>query len=217
MLRISLLAVLVSAVLGIIALLSGDFGETQGRVIATSLCIAGACLLVLPALALSEARSSGLILAPAVFAPVGFALLIFGIWSEQDWGDYWRVTATFIVVGVLVAYICLMALLELAERLMILRLIAYGLALLLALEVLGAVWSEDGPSDTGARVLGVTTILLTAATIALPLVRRMLPPRGAEGRSATVNFCPSCGSRVETAGESNCRRCGARFRVDFLA
>jgi hypothetical protein len=228
--RTIIVLVLVNAAAGILALLAGDFSEFEGRVLLTTLSITAGSILLLACVSAAEARVAhplGAIGAVAVV--LGFGLLVAGIWVDFDVeGDqsetFWRTTGSAVTVAVCLSYLCLISLPRLAERFSFVRAAAYVFASLVAIEVLIAIWHEEfglgnqGLEDVFWRDLGVSAILLSAATILLPLLPRT-DQRGAP-RHAThpIAFCPSCGTLVSTSSEEvACLNCGGRFRVTTLA
>ncbi|MEX2420599.1 MAG: hypothetical protein WD670_02160, partial [Actinomycetota bacterium] len=78
-------SIAVNAALGIYAVLATEFGETQGKILATSLCVTGAVLLALAC----EPAWERTVLGPipylgAAFGALGFGLVIVGIWAEPE-------------------------------------------------------------------------------------------------------------------------------------
>ena len=73
-----------SAALAIAILLFGDFGETEGRILATTGLLAGYGLLALPAAMLvDQRRLPALAGAVLVLAAAGAALAVAAIWTEE--------------------------------------------------------------------------------------------------------------------------------------
>jgi hypothetical protein len=78
-------SVVVNAVLGIAALLIGEFSETHGRILGTSLSVTGALLLGLACLPAWERGLLGLL--PLVGAALGvaaFSLVVISIWTGGE-------------------------------------------------------------------------------------------------------------------------------------
>lgn len=74
-----------TALLAIGILLLGDFGETEGRILGTTMMLAGYGLLALPAgFLLDQRRARGLAVALLAGAGSGFALGVSGLWSGDD-------------------------------------------------------------------------------------------------------------------------------------
>jgi hypothetical protein len=186
--RTAIVAIVVSlsltALVGIITLLSGDFGETQGKVLLTTLLLAAFSITVLCHLAVV---GRALQLLGFVGVGVSAVALICGsllIW--RDWNNYYDVEPllkTFGVFGVLaisVAHANLLLLLG-QRRNRVVRLLLYitvaivGLvALLLSLPIGsgGEIPGENG--DWYWRLLGVVAILDVLGSIVLPVTGRFL-------------------------------------------
>ncbi|HEX7310018.1 MAG TPA: hypothetical protein VF232_02470 [Gaiellaceae bacterium] len=89
----------VAALVAIVTVVSGDFGETEGRIFATIATTFAAGSALVAGLALLGRRESPLL----GYAGIGLALTGFVLWSAQIWGEfagegYWK------LVGVLTAW-----------------------------------------------------------------------------------------------------------------
>lgn len=212
-------SVVINAAMGIAALFMGDFGDTQGKILLTSLSVSGASLIALAALPAWERRSLGYApLAGGAASVVGFILFIVAIWTEFDIEPVWKLAVTFIVVAVTVGYASLLSLFRLPSRFNFALPAAYGLASALALLVVAAMWAElEG--DAFGRTAGVLAILLAAATVTVPVVYRAGRGELAAARAVhapSLRHCPNCGARATgDDGQASCASCGARFRVQF--
>ncbi|NIV56928.1 MAG: hypothetical protein GWN48_15890, partial [Actinobacteria bacterium] len=85
LLRVLLASIAVNAVLGVWALLAGDFGETQGKVLATSFLVSTAMIVVL--VNLPAVRRRYLWPVPLTAAMVGVAAILWFtvlMWFEVD-------------------------------------------------------------------------------------------------------------------------------------
>ncbi len=224
-LNLFILSVVVNAVLGIWALLVGDFGDTQGKVLGTSFLVSAAMLSALvnaPAI-----RRRRLWPVPAVGAAAGasgFALFIVLIWAEADDESWFKLAGSALVVAVAATLASTLALIVLADRYRLLQPVARGLIAVLAVAILIAIWGEPD-MDWYARLIGVVSVLVAAVTLLIPAVSRFgsgglgaepHPDLRPDGRA--VRYCPSCGREVEHralgSGEVNiCGNCGLGFQV----
>ena len=175
----------ISALLGIIALLSGEFGQVQSKVLLTTLTVAGFGTTALCHLAVvsRRVRVVGFV---GIGASVGAAICAFVlIWVE--WSTWWEQTewwlkslAIFSIVAVSLAQANLLLLLAWRPQ----PLIRISLAVTLAAVAIVAVMVAlpiltDGniPGDAGDsywRVFGVIAILDALGTIALPILGLVL-------------------------------------------
>lgn len=215
-------SILVSALLGIWALLAGDFGDLQVKVLLSSLCVSAASLCAMAGAALLESRGERLLSSAAlVLSCVGLVLLLCGIWGELDDEVYWKSTVTVAVAAVGSAHVCLLRLARLSRSRSWMRPTSAVLILLLAAYGIGMLWLEPD-ADVHFRLLGVLSILVAAATLATPVLHRLsrdeLAGEARPGPGAAVALlCPSCGARFSSPlGQVVCPRCAVRFRIELL-
>ncbi|ANJ27911.1 hypothetical protein [Agromyces aureus] len=172
----------ITAVVGIVTLLSGEFGEVQGRVLSTTLLIAGASILALCHLTVvaRPARIVGLIGlgASAVVLVIGL-VLIWTPWYDNGGGwpsELWRWFGITSIVAVSLAHANL--LLQLSGRrrravrtaLWITLAAITIVALMLIIPILSD-WRIPGDNgDTYWRWFGVVAIVDALGTIVLPVV-----------------------------------------------
>ncbi len=211
-------SVAVNAALGIYAVLAPEFGETQGRILATSLCVTGAALL---ALACEPAWERGL-LGPvpyvgAALGAVGFGLVIVGIWTEPESAFFGKAMGSIMITAVGCAAASLLGLGRLVPRHEWVRAAALGLLALGVGLVAILPWLGDEPSEVYLRALGVVLIALAAFAVSVPVLhwieRSQLTV--VEQLSDGIRYCPYCGGAVAgKAGTAlSCRQCGRKFVV----
>jgi hypothetical protein len=211
-------SVAVNAILGIYALLSPGFGDTEGKVLLTSLSVTGAIVL---SLACAPAWERGLLgrlpLVGAATGVAGFALAIASIWSEPSGEALPKLMGTFLTLSAGAALACLLSLATLAPRFRWAFTAALSLiALLVAMAVVGF-WSGIDSAWYG-RALGVVAVALAAFVVTIPVLHwlsRSELPTLAEPAKATIAFCPYCGAALESRVDAAtaCPACGARFTV----
>lgn len=207
----------VNAALGVYAVLAPDFGETQSKILATSLFVTGAILVALACEPAWERRRYGPVpYLGAGLGAIGFALSILGMWAEIDQDVYGKTVATVFVASAALTAASLLALACLSTRhrwvmVTTLALLATGATLFGLLPWLG----DDAPY-TYVRILGVVLIALAALVVTVPVLHWVDRPAGAATDSAdAVSFCPYCGAHLAaaTGGDISCSSCGRRFRV----
>jgi hypothetical protein len=186
--RIAIIAIIVSlsltALIGIFTLLSGDFGETQGKVLLSTLLLGGFSITVLCHLAVVGRALQLVGFAGVAVSAVALIAGLFLIWN--NWGIYGDVDPalrTFGVFGVLavsIAHANLLLLLgqrrnTVVRALLYLTVAFVGLvAVLLCLPIATA---GDIPGDNGDaywRLFGVVGILDVLGSIVLPVTGRFL-------------------------------------------
>lgn len=212
------LSIGVNAGLGLYAVLAWDFGETQEKILGTSLCVTGAVVLALACEPAWERK----LLRPiptlgAVLGAVGFALAIAGIWTEAGSETWGKTMGTTFTLAVACAVASLLALARLGP--------GHGWIFTVTLALLGVGaamislvwWLGDDPADAYLRALGVVMIALAAFAVTVPVLHWV--DRGAlaagEALIGAVRFCPYCGRDLDGAsdGEFRCMQCGRGFTI----
>jgi uncharacterized membrane protein len=186
--RIAIVFIIVSlsiaALFGIVTLLTGEFGEIQGKILLTTLAMAGFSITALCHLAVvgRSLRIVGFVgIAVSALAFVTGAVLIWRDWS--NWSDVWELTlktfAVFAIAAVSIAHANLLLLLS-GRRNQILRVTLWITVALIAvvavLIIIPVVTEGEIPGDNGDaywRVFGVFAILDVLGTIVLPVVGRV--------------------------------------------
>ena len=97
-LRILIAALCVAAVVASIALLRGEFSDTDWEVIATSMLFALASATAAAGIAVRE-RSEALCAVTIAAVVLAFALVTVGLWADLDGETFWRVTACVSIVA----------------------------------------------------------------------------------------------------------------------
>ncbi len=222
-----IISVAISAALGIIAILSGNFGDFEARVILTTVTISAASICALAAGALWENRSErtfpGITVALAILAA---AVIIIGIWGKISTTDYWKFSATVGVLAITFAQACLISLARLAPRFAWIRTLALVAIFFLASLIIVAICTEVS-SEGFFKTMGATAILVAALTIMMPIFHRL--SRGdllsAPEETAMTSdqhlfptvLCPRCGAtQSNSSAEISCTSCGCRFVVTIL-
>lgn len=218
-------SVVINATLGIIALFIGEFGDTQGNILITSLSISAASVM---SLAMFPARERGFLgpvpTAGIALSILGFGLLVILVWTDFQSDELGKTSASFLTFAVTIAYASLISLAIVQPKFANIVRVAYTLAAVLSVMIVAALWSE--PDDENImRVMGVIAILITAATITIPVLHRMnREPFSAstqrvqqDGRQPAR--CVSCGSSEITTADGvtyQCEACQTRFHAEIL-
>ncbi len=222
-----IVSVVISAALGILAILTGNFGDFEMRIILTTLSISAASIGALSAGALWEGRGQKeLPLLGIVLAVVAALLIITGIWLEPQSDRYWKFTASTGVLAAATSHACLLSLAKLAPRFAWARLVALTAVYALAVLIVMTIYFEP-TGDLGFRLIGTVSIVVAALTIMTPIFHRLsrddFSSSGGKdlasdrGLWATVT-CPKCGAgQPNSLTETMCDRCGCRFVVKILA
>lgn len=200
-----------SAAVGILAVLFGEFRETELKILGTTLTLAGASLCALPC-----AARMGLAV------PVATALAqIAGIWEWKlfDTEPFWKGIGTGWTLSVALAHAAFLGQIRLADRFRRVGTAARITTVLLSGLVILAIWAE-WDDDLAFRLIGALSILATALTIVVPVLARMAPPPVASpspAGPASLARCPACGTDVPPAsGAMTCGACRTVFEIRIL-
>lgn len=222
-----IVSVAVSAALGIVAILTGTFGDFQVRIISTTLTISAASIGALAAGALWEGRGrKELPLLGIGLSLLAAVLLIGGIWLDSRGERYWKFTASISVFAAATTHACLLSLARLAPRFAWAKAISLLAVYCLALLIVIAIYNEPA-SDFGFKLIGTASIIVAALAIMTPIFHRLsrddFAIDGGKGGTsaqelwATVT-CPQCGSsQPNSLLETTCDRCGCRFVMKIVA
>ena len=219
-----IVSVAISAALGIIALLTGTFGDFQMRIILTTLTISAASIGALASGALWEARGrKDLPIVGIGLSLLAALLLITGIWLEPLSNGYWKFTASTSVLAAATTHACLLSLAKLSRRFGWARPTNLIAVYTLAFFVIVTIYSESG-NDLGFRLIGTASIVVAALTIMTPIFHRLSRDDFSVGASETNGHglwvtvtCPQCGStQPNSLTEIRCDRCGCRFLIKVL-
>jgi ribosomal protein S27AE len=174
-------SVVVNAALGIYAVLTPDFGETQERLLLSSLCATGAVLTALCCEPAWERRLLGQVpAAGALLGAVAFGALIAGIWTEPTSEPLRNILwSTFaIAIGSTLASLVVLERaregISLAhERVLN---VAIAFAALAAAVVIALVWTQPS-EDTIGSFMGSGWIIVVACVLGALLTLARLAPR----------------------------------------
>jgi hypothetical protein len=209
-------SVVVNAALGIYAVLSPDFGDTQGKILATSLCVTGALVIALACEPAWERKLLGPVpLLGAGLGAVAFGLMIANLWAEPETDVLGKVMGTILVGSVGLTLASLLALARLAPQHAWIGVATYTLLTLGAGLQATLVWLED-PGSWFMRPYGVVMIALAACVVTMPVVHWI--DRGATAvaeATDVIRYCPYCGRGIggEPGAGLGCQRCGREFTV----
>jgi len=171
-------SLVLSGVLGIIALLVDDFGDFQARVLITSVTISTASIL-----ALSSAASLGRGVTPVlgtsgITAAVAAAIMIFVVtWFDADTDFYLKTMASVITIAVALAHAALLSLARLGARYDRIRVAAYAAIGGLGVALIILYWATPD-TDWYVRLVGILSICVAVLTVLVPIFHRINASRG---------------------------------------
>jgi hypothetical protein len=192
--RVAIVVIIVSlsitALIGIATLLTGSFGETQGRIMLTTLIIGAASVVALCDLAVLGRRVWAVGVAGLCAAMLALITALFLVWGDGSSEVLVKTSGLAAIAAASIAHASL--LLPLAERRRALvrtgLLITVALiALLLVLLYVAILSDGDVWSDGYAKLVGTVAILDVLGTIVLPVVSIFLKDDGVQPVGTAIN------------------------------
>jgi hypothetical protein len=167
----------------------GDFGETEGKTLATAALLAAACALTLPSQLHLERRRLVALAAPAIAATgVAFAMLMAAIWGSDLFEDtsLAKTTGSIVVAAFAMNHVALLLFARPKQRFVaVLQWATLALVGAMAGMLIAGIWrtiEEDGYW----RVAAVVGILDALGSILTPLLSRLWRPSGGPGAEAAT-------------------------------
>jgi hypothetical protein len=200
-----------NAALAIVILLVGSMGETEGRILATSLLATAAALLAM--VQAPAARSGRIWPVPwigIVGAVIGFAVTTIGIWTETGAEIGWKSAGSAWTLAVAGAIASILSGIPVPGRGRWLPNAVVAAVALAALMILGAIWF-DVDSEFYWRVFGALAVLVAAGGLAIPILNRSATATA----PVLIEHCPFCGADLTGATDITivCEGCSREFSV----
>ena len=162
-----------TAVIAIISVLIGEFGELQGKILITCLAISAASICSMSCAAfIEQGRHKMLGLSGSAFSIVGIALLIAGMWLDADSEIYWKTSASLTIAGIAFAHGFLLVLPKLDNNQKWVQRVSTVSIAILAFQIILAVCGEVG-SEGYYRVLAVVAIIVGLETLTIPMLMKL--------------------------------------------
>lgn len=190
-----------TAAVAILSVLSGDFGEFQMKVLASSFSISAASICAMSCAGfMAKRKQKQLGLMGMVFSVAAAVFLNAGLWLEIDGAEYWKATITLIVIAAALAHAFLLALPDLNPRYRRVQ-IAAGISIgFLASQIIVLIWAEvrDG---SYLRFLVVVSIVVVLLTLVIPILMK-IGGRGPQRRGRLLLSEKVDGTYVDESGQS---------------
>ena len=209
-----------SGILGIFVFAFGDFGETEVKLLLTTLTISYYSLTSLVcAVGLKRMPVRVMALAGIVASGVGAIVAGWAIWGDARW-DIERLVAFTAIWAFAFAHATILSRARLKRKwrpiLGGVLLSIFGLALLLSLMI-----AYEFDDEAAFRAAGVLGILVGCGTIIVPILARLTGPAVGAGPDEpypqVVVICPRCSTRAAmAAGRDRCARCGLTIQIKIL-
>ena len=162
-----------TAAIAILSVLSGDFGEFQLKVLATTFSISAASICSMSCAAFidkKKKRELGVI--GIVFSGIAAALMTGGVWIDINEEAYWKITISFIVFAMALAHAFLLILPDLDSEHRWAQTASCVAISILALQIVSAVWGEI--DDEGYyKFLAAVSIVVVLLTLVIPILMKM--------------------------------------------
>ena len=218
-LRTLIIALVSSALVGIYTFLFGDFGETEAKILLTTLSISYFSVTSLACAAALERKADNILAAAGLIVSViGFLVFMPGIWAE--WWDTEAVAKTMVILAIFafsIAQICLLGLVSLSVRWVLYA----TTGAILALATLGSgMILIEGDDQWLLRLLGVLGILDGCGSLLIPVLAKLnsgtsVPIEGGQWKHVELT-CPSCGHQdTYPIGTFHCAACPLEIRVEI--
>ena len=173
-LRTLIVALSISALVGIFIFIFGDFGETEVRLLLTTLTIGGYSLTGLCSSTIqnrNDLRTFSVI--GILISILGFITTIGAIWELIDFNNIWQPMVIVMVLSVAIGHISL--LLQIRPRTDSIKYALTGTIVfisIVALMLIKSILSEFSESEIYYRLLGVFSILDVLGTIGTPIMNK---------------------------------------------
>ena len=171
-------SIAVSTLLGIWAILSGEFGEFQAKILGTTLTVVGTSLLGLACGAFLESPHSGekilktIPIAGIILAFVAAITVLIMIWGQLD--NIWKIAAISAIFAFSLAQLSLLSLANLSDRFQWILTVAYLVILsLAAINSILIIVEPNSESNFVMRLIGVLTVIDAAITVMIPIFHRL--------------------------------------------
>lgn len=196
-----------AALLGIAALVGGgEFGETEGQVLLTTLVVGIESVAVLCYLTVAGHRLAFVGLAGGLVSLVATGTALLLVWGYDDSfdSDIWQLLGIAVTLAASLAQASLLLGLVRRPRLQVPLWLTLGAAAVVALMIVGPILQESDPGGDYWRVFGIVAILDVLGTlvlVALAAFGRREAPVSLRETSQLVALPPETQRRIlETAG-----------------
>jgi hypothetical protein len=168
-------SVSVSALIGIVVLLFGNFGDFETRVLLSALTITVTSILGLMCGAKIEASKDRIVpFAGIILATASAVMWIYLIWNDPRNDFFVKSLMSVTLLAAACAHISLLTLARLDKRFTWARYAAQITVLLLTAYLLFLIWNPDEiEREMTGRIVGVLSIILAAITVVTPIFHKL--------------------------------------------
>lgn len=174
-------SIALSAIMGIWAIISGEFGELQGQILGTTMTVVGTSILGLACGAFLESRRSqntALRVVPIIGIILSVVSALFALWmiwtSFNNSGGIVKTFFICLIFAFSLAQLSLLSLARLAKRFRWALTTAFIVILLLDSAVsLVIIFASNSENDFIFRFIGVLSVVAAALTVMIPIFHRL--------------------------------------------
>ncbi len=209
--RMAIVLIAFNAGLAVAILALGEMGETEGRILGTSLLATFSALLAMVQVPAFQAGRLGPVPPVGMAAcAVGFMMITVAIWADIDLDAWGRLGGSAYVIGAGGAVAGVLSGWPIRGKARWVGVAANVLVAVAVVMILGEIWFEVD-SEASRRSFAAIAVLLSASALAVPILHRASQDRITE----PIEHCPFCGARLDAeAGQSVvCADCAHTFRV----
>ena len=170
-----IIALSISALIGIYIFLAGNFGDTESKLLLTTLSVGGYSLTGLCSATIQKQNNlKWFSILGMLISTTGFLITIGTIWEFFDFNDIWKTFIIFIILPIAFAHISLLLQIKpkttYAKHSLVWTIIFISIV---ALMLVTSTLTEFRESETFFRLLGVFSILDVLGTIVTPILNRI--------------------------------------------
>ena len=164
---------ILTAVIAILTVISGEIGDIQGRILGTTLTISIASICSMSCAAFIEKRHfkppgiTGI-----VFSLLSAALVIIEIWATVSTSLYTKITVAVVISAFSFAHALLLFLPKLDEKKEWIQKVMAVTVAILAIQIIASVW-YDIENQLYFRVMTVIAILVGLETLVIPILMKL--------------------------------------------
>ena len=212
-LKILIVAISTSALLGIFALLRRDLDDWSAKSVFSTLLISGSSILIIGNSIKNGQRTNTYFFIPLVgiiSSALALSLCLYLIWYSSDSPEIWKTFGSLVIISLACTHSSLLSLMPLPQRYRFLQVVATLFAITLSTSIIWSIWY--GSWLLNWRVAGITGVCLASITILIPVISRLVTLQSSPNQ--IVKYCPGCGGNATYNGrQTRCRKCKNIFLV----
>ncbi len=169
------IALIISALIGIYLFLVGEFNETETKILLTTLVVGwysltGLCSSVVH----QKEKLSSFSMFGMLVSILGFVVTVVAIWYDKFDSDIWKAVMVFVVLSVSMSHVSLLLLVKpVNSKIKISMKATFVFITIVALMLIKSILNEFEEDEFYFRLLGVFAILDVLGTIATPLMNKI--------------------------------------------